>query len=114
MQDAIGLERLDGVDESEPVMQAVPLSGVAMPLDVEAIAADPVEASEWGVELLAEIFLEAGTIAHDEAIGGAAPLAEDVDGIIELRRPDHGQEARPQVFVDQSFASRGDAGFFSL
>ncbi len=34
-------------------MEAEPFSGVTVPLDVEAIAADPVEASERGVELFA-------------------------------------------------------------
>jgi len=36
-------------------MQAEPFSGVAVPLDVEAIAAGPVEAGEGGVELFAGI-----------------------------------------------------------
>src|SRR5271168_831076 len=69
-------------------MEAEPFSGVAMPLDVEAVGADPVEASEGRVELLAEIFREAGAVALDEAILGAMPFAEDIDGIVELRRPD--------------------------
>ena len=41
-------------------MQAEPFSRVTVPLDVEAITADPVEASERGVELFAEIFRKAG------------------------------------------------------
>ena len=69
-------------------MEAEPFSGVAMPLNVEAVGADPVEASEGRVELLAEIFREAGAVALDEAILGAMPFAEDIDGIVELRRPD--------------------------
>jgi len=72
----------------EAAMEAEPFSGVAMPLDVEAVGADPVEASEGRVELLAEIFREAGAVALDEAILGAMPFAEDIDGIVELRRPD--------------------------
>src|SRR5712671_3978465 len=92
-------------------MEAEPFSGVAMPLDVEAVGADPVEASEGRVELLAEIFREAGAVALDEAILGAMPFAEDIDGIVELRRPDGRQETRLQEFVDESFAGRmrGDA-----
>ena len=39
-------------------MQAEPFSGVAVPLEVEAIAADPVEASE-GSLLFPEILREA-------------------------------------------------------
>jgi hypothetical protein len=35
-------------------MQAEPFSGVAMPLEVEAVAADPVETGEGRVKLFAE------------------------------------------------------------
>ena len=75
-------------------MQAEPLSGVTVPLDVEAVAADPVEACERGVELLAEILREAGAVALNEAIFGAVPLSQDIDGVVELRRPDGREEAR--------------------
>ena len=71
-------------------MQAEPFSGVAVPLEVKAIAADPVEAGEGRVKLFAEILREAGAVALNEAILGAVPLAEDIDGIVELRRPDGG------------------------
>src|SRR6185437_7472506 len=52
---------VDRFGESEAAIQAEPFSGVAVPLETEAVAADPVEASEGGVELLAEIFREART-----------------------------------------------------
>jgi len=52
-------------------MQAEPFSGVTVPLDVEAIRADPVETGERGVELFAEILREAGAVALNEAIFGA-------------------------------------------
>ncbi|MEH2558036.1 hypothetical protein V1286_005565 [Bradyrhizobium algeriense] len=61
-----------------------------MPLEVEAVAADPVETGEGRVKLFAEILRETGAVALNEAILGAVPLAEDVDGIVELRRPDGG------------------------
>ena len=61
-------------------MQAEPFSGVAMPVEVEAVAADPVEAGEGRVKLFAEILREAGAVALNEAILGAVPLAEDIDG----------------------------------
>jgi hypothetical protein len=93
-------------------MQAEPFSGVAVPLEVQAIAADPVEAGEGRVELFAEIFREAGAIALNEAIPGAVPLAEDIDGIVELRRPDGGQEAGLQEVVDQVLAGRRHRRFF--
>ena len=88
VEDTVGSERFDRFDEIEAAMEAEPFSGVAMPLDVEAVGADPVEASEGRVELLAEIFREARAVALDEAILGAMPFAEDIDGIVELRRPD--------------------------
>src|SRR6267154_1295584 len=82
-------------------MQAEPFSGVAMPLEVEAVAADPVETGEGRVKLFAEILRETGAVALNEAILGAVPLAEDIDGIVELRRPDGGQEAGLQEVVDE-------------
>jgi len=82
-------------------MQAKPFAGVTMPLEVKAIAADPVEAGERGVELLAEILREAGAVTLDEPISGAVPFSLDVDGIVELRGPDGGQEAGLQEVVDQ-------------
>ena len=114
VEDTVGSERFDRIDEIEAAMEAEPFSGVAMPLDVEAVGADPVEASEGRVELLAEIFREAGAVALDEAILGAMPFAEDIDGIVELRRPDGRQETRLQEFVDESFAGCGNASPFGL
>jgi hypothetical protein len=69
-------------------MQAEPFSGVAVPLEVEAITADPVEAGEGRVKFFAQILRETGAVALNEAILGAVPLAEDIDGIVELRLPE--------------------------
>ena len=85
-------------------MQAEPLSGVTVPLDVEAIATDPVEAGERGVELFAGILREAGTVALNEAIFGAVPLSQDIERVVELCRPDSRQEAGLQEAVDQLLA----------
>src|SRR5258708_38106668 len=85
-------------------MQAEPFSGVAMPLEIEAVAADPVETGEGRVKLFAEILRETRAVALNEAILGAVLLAEDIDGIVELRRPDGGQEAGLQAGVDQVLA----------
>src|SRR4029077_12548681 len=93
-------------------MQAEPFSGVAVPLEVEAITADPVEAGEGRVKLFAGILRETGAVALNEAILGAVPLAEDIDGIVELRRPDGGQEARLQEVVDQMLAGGRHRRFF--
>ena len=78
VEDTVGSERFDRFDEIEAAMEAEPFSGVAMPLDVEAVGADPVGARpKERVELLAEIFREAGAVALDEAILGASmPFAE--------------------------------------
>src|SRR5258708_30991944 len=93
-------------------MQAEPFSGVAMPLEIEAVAADPVETGEGRVKIFAEILRETGAVALNEAILGAVPLAEDIDGIVELRRPDGGQEAGLQEVVDQLLAGGGHPRFF--
>ena len=69
-------------------MEAEPFAGVTMPLYVEAVAADPVEPGERRIELFAEIVWEAGAVALDEAIFRPVPFAENVDGIVELRRLD--------------------------
>ena len=41
-------------------MEAEPFAGVTVPLDVEPVAADPVETGEGSVELFAEVVREAG------------------------------------------------------
>src|SRR5436189_2324392 len=92
-------------------MEAEPFSGVTVPLDVEAVTADPIGAGERGVELFAEILRETGAVALNEAILGAVPLAEDIDGIVELRRPDGGEEAGLQEVVDQVLAGGGHRRF---
>ncbi|MDE2361033.1 MAG: hypothetical protein KGM42_00025 [Hyphomicrobiales bacterium] len=59
MQDSVGLESCDGFVEIEAAIDSEPLAGVAMPLHVEAVGADPIEASEGRVELFAQIVREA-------------------------------------------------------
>src|SRR5712672_1908354 len=93
-------------------MQAEPFAGVAMPLEIEAVAADPVETGEGRVKLFAEILRETGAIALNEAILGAVPLAENIDGIVELRRPDGGQEAGLQEVVDPGAGRRPSPPIF--
>jgi hypothetical protein len=51
-----------------------------MPLDIEAVAAQPVEAREWAVELFTQVLWEPGSVALDEPVAVPLPLAEDVDG----------------------------------
>jgi len=112
MEQAFGPQRINRFGEGKAAMQAEPFSGVAMPLEVEAITTDPVEAGEGRVELFARILRETGAVALNEAILGAVPLAEDIDGIVELRRPDGGQEAGLQEVVDQVLAGGRHRRFF--
>ena len=103
-------------------MQAEPFAGVTVPLHVEPVAADPVEAGEGSVELFAEVLREAGAVALNETIFGSAPVSQDIDRVVELRRPDGGQEAGLQEVVDQLLAGgchrrffcRGKAGLLTV
>ncbi len=74
---------------------------------LEAVAADPVETSEGGVELFAEILREAGALALNEAILGAVQLPHEVDGRVEPRKSNGGQEAGLQEIIDQVLAAAG-------
>ena len=64
-----------------------------MPLDIEVISANPVQADEWMVELLTKVFGESGAVTLDKAVSCAMPLAENIDWIVEFSWTDHGQEA---------------------
>jgi len=59
MEDAVSLDQLHGLGERLAAMQAVPGSCVAMPLDVEAVWGDPVQADERRIELFPAIVREA-------------------------------------------------------
>jgi hypothetical protein len=93
-------------------VEAEPFSGVAVPLDLETVAADPIEADEGGVELFAEIFREAGTVSLNEAMLGAVPFADNVDGIVEFGGPYGRQEAGLIEVLDQVLAGRSNRRLF--
>ena len=112
MQHPFGPSRVNRFGEGKAAMQAEPFSGMAVPLKVEAIAVDPVEAGKGRVELFASILRKARAVALNETILGAVPLAEYIDGIIELRRPDGGQEAGLQEVVDQVLPGHHQRRFF--
>ena len=114
MEMTVGFDGLDGLVERQAAVEAPPLTRVAMPLKVEAVAADPVEASEGRVELFAKVVWEAGTVALNEAVLRAAPFAKDVDGVVELGRSDLGQEPRLHEVGDQTFTRCGDASLLDL
>ena len=88
----VGFDGLNSFVERQAAIETPPLTGVAMPLEVEAVAGNPVEASEGRVEFFAEVVWEAGAVALDKAILRAAPFAEDIDGVVELGQLDFGQE----------------------
>ena len=92
----------DSLGEGKSVVQAEPFAGVTMPVDIEAIAGDPVQACEGRIKLFASVVREARPVALKKAILGAVPFAENVDGIVELRRLDSWQVARLEDLADQS------------
>src|ERR1700742_1575210 len=110
MQEAVGLDGLEGFGEGQAAIEAEPRAGMAMPLDIEAVGLNPVESGEGSVELFAQVLREAGAVALNEAVAVAAPLAADVDGVIELALPDGWQEARLQDFVDKALTGRRNDG----
>jgi hypothetical protein len=93
-------------------MQAEPRAGVTVPLDVEPVATDPVEAGEGSVELFAEVLREAGALALNEAILVAVPLSQDIDRIVELRLPDGREETGLQKVVNQVLTGGHHRRFF--
>src|SRR5690606_2921767 len=113
VQELVSGDGFDRLRQVESAVQAEPFAGVTMPVDIEAIAGDPVQACEGSVELFASVLWEAGTIALEKPILGAVPFAENVDGIVELRRPDAGQVTRLEDFVDQPLASDRDGALLS-
>ena len=94
-------------------MDAEPLSGMAMPLDIEAARPDPVEPDEGRIEFLAAIVVEAGTVTLQEAVFAAVPLALDINRIVERRRSDSRQEAWLQDGVDERLAVGVNGGLFA-
>jgi hypothetical protein len=64
-------------------MEAKPAAGVAMPLNIKAVGADPVEGRRR-IELLAEMVREAGAVARRSPgpcpiRGGRPPVGHDRD-----------------------------------
>ena len=112
MEQLVGSEGVDRPSERQSVVEAEPFAGVAVPLDVEAVAADPIEPDEGRVELFAKCFRKARAVALNEAMLGAVPFAEDVDRIVELGRSYGRQEAGLIEVLDQVLAGRGNRGFF--
>ncbi|WP_181419002.1 hypothetical protein [Rhodopseudomonas faecalis] len=83
-----------------------------MPLQIEAIRADPVQAREWRVKFFTQGFGLAGSIALDEPITASMPFADDIDRVVERGGADCWQESRLQHLVDEPLAGDGDGGLF--
>ena len=75
-------------------MEAEPSSRMSMPLDVEAVAAYPVQASERSVEFFGQGLWPIGSITLHEPIAVSMPFAEDINRIVELSGADCRQESR--------------------
>ena len=75
-------------------MDAELSSRVSMPLDIEAVAAYPVQASERSVEFFGQGFRLIGSIALDEPIAVPVPFAEDIDWVVELSGADCRQDTQ--------------------
>jgi hypothetical protein len=63
---------------------------MAVPLDIETVSRDPVQGCEGTIEFLIQRLGKTRTVALDETISCAAPLAVNVDGIVELGWMDDG------------------------
>ena len=75
-------------------MDAEPLTGMAMPLDVEPVAADPVYTGEGRIELFAKIFGKTRSVALQKAVFASVPFPLNIDRVIVGGRSDDQQELR--------------------
>ena len=83
-------------------------------IEIEAVAANPVQASERGVEFFAQGLWLTGSIALDEPIAVSMPFAEDIDWVVELSGFDCRQESRLQHLVDKPSTGGRNDGLISL
>jgi hypothetical protein len=72
MNVAVSLYRVESGGGRQRAVKSPPSPSMPMPLVVDSVGSDPVEASEGRIELLAKSFRQAGTVALDEAILRAA------------------------------------------
>src|ERR1700680_4348540 len=95
-------------------MEAEPSSRVSMPLEIEAVAAYPVQASERSVEFFAQGLRLTGSIALDEPIAVSMPFAEDIDRVVELSGVVCMQEYPIQHLLDKPLTGDRDDGLFEI
>jgi hypothetical protein len=114
VQETVDFNGLQCLDERQATMEAEPGARVSMPLDIEAVAAYPVQASERGVEFFAQGLRLTGSIALDEPIAVSMPFAEDIDWVVELSGADGRQKSRLQHLVDKPLTCGRDDGLFRI
>ena len=112
MEEFAGFDGVEGGFERQSPMDAEPLTGMAMPLDVEPVAVDPVDTGEGRIELFAKVFGKAGSVALQEAIFASVPFPLNIDRIIVGGLGDDRQELRLQDGVDKCLARHRDGGLF--
>ncbi len=96
MQTSFGAEHCECLGESWAMMAAKPISGVATPLDVEAVGVDPVQTGEGRVKLLAGIFREAGAVTPPCARESSPPFGQIFHVIpSDTRSPSMGAAPQP-------------------
>ena len=87
---------------------------MAVPLDIETVSSDPVQGCEGTIEFLIHRLGETGTVALDETISCATPLAINIDRIVEFSWLDDGQKTGLQNFVNKSLTGGRDGHLFCL
>ena len=112
MKEFAGFDGVKGGFERQALMDAEPLAGMAMPLDIEPAAADPVDAGEGSVEFFTEVFGEARSVTLQEAVFASVPFALNIDRVIELGWGNDRQKPRFQDGVDERQACGRDGGLF--
>jgi len=85
---------------------------VTVPLDIEAVAADPIDTGEGGVEFLAEVIGEARAVTLQEPVLASVPFAPNIDRVVESCRGDGQQKAGFQDGVDEHLACCHCGGLF--
>src|SRR5229473_7259980 len=110
----VGFDGPQCLDQRQAAIKSEPSPRVSMPLDIEAVAAYPVQASERGVELFAQGLRLTRSIALDEPIAVFMPFSEDIGWVVELSGADYRQESRLQHVIDKPLTCDRDDGLFRI
>jgi hypothetical protein len=108
MKEFGGFDGVKGGSERQSLMDPEPLAGVAMPLDIEPVAADPVDTGEGSIEFFTRVFGEARSVTLQEAVFASVPFALKIDRKIELCRGDNRQKPRFEDGVNELLACDRD------